>query len=475
MTKITTTLAAAAFLALSPVAAPQGTFTGLFDGQATAQQTISASRTMSLEVKKGQLVQLPAPAASVFVADPTVADVQVASQRSVFVLGLSAGSTTMFALGDNDQVVFSAEIVVEQPLTDISALIDEEYPHADIRLRSTPSGVIVNGSVATPAMADGIISLASQFLGADDQVINRLSVDTPTQVNLRVRVAEMSREVSKELNVNLSGVLDAGNFSFAALTGRQVLGAAGQFLGTPDPDLFGAVGGAFNSNSLSITSLIDALEQEGLITTLAEPNLTALSGETASFLAGGEFPIPVSQTDDVITIEFKKFGVAIDFVPTVLSPERISLRVRPEVSELSDEGAIEIGDIRIPALKVRRAETTVELGSGQSFVIGGLLENNTKTAIQQIPGLGDMPILGRLFRSDRFQRDETELVIIVTPYLVEPISDSNVATPLDGFRPATDLERIFQGRLAQEGTREGSKGAIGLHGVRLLGDAGFTY
>ncbi len=473
MTKLTTTLAAAVVLALGPVAAPQGTF---FDGQAAAQQTVSASRTMTLEVKKGQLIQLPAPASSVFVADPAVADVQVASQRSVFVLGLSSGSTTLFALGENEQVVFSAEIVVEQSLSEISALIAEEYPHTDIRLRSTPSGVIVNGRVATPAMADGIVSLAAQFIGEDDNVINRMSVESPTQVNLRVRVAEMSREVSKELNVNLSGVIDnVGNFSVAALTGRQVLSTAGQFLGTPDPDLFGAFGGSFNTNDVSISSLVDALEQEGLITTLAEPNLTALSGETASFLAGGEFPIPVAQTDDVISIEFKKFGVAIDFVPTVLSPERISMRVRPEVSELSDEGAIEIGNIRIPALKVRRAETTVELGSGQSFIIGGLLENNTKNVVSQLPGLGDLPILGGLFRSSRFQRDETELVIIVTPYLVEPISDSNVASPLDGFRPATDLERIFHGRVAQEGTRASSESSIGLHGVRLLGDAGFTY
>lgn len=475
MNKIITTLVAAASLGFAPAAIAPTSIASLLITAAAAQQNVTADRTMTIQVKKGELIQLPAPAASVFVADPAVADVQVASQRAVFVLGMASGSTTLFALGENDNVIFSAEIIVEQSLDEITDLIAEEYPHADIRLRSTPTGVVVNGSVSTPSVADGIITLASQFVGVDDRVINRLSVDAPTQVNLRVRVAEMSREVTKELNVNLSGVVRSGNFSFASLTGRQVLGAAGNFLGTPDPDLFGAFGGAFQTGDIELSSLIDALEQEGLISTLAEPNLTALTGETASFLAGGEFPIPVAQTDDVISIDFKEFGIAIDFTPTVLSPERISMRVRPEVSELSDEGAIEIGDIRIPALKVRRAETTVELGSGQSFVIGGLLENNTKNVVAQLPGLGDLPILGALFRSSRFQRDETELVIIVTPYLVEPISDAQVATPLDGFRPATDLERIFNGRVAQEGTREGTQGAVGIHGVRLLGDAGFTY
>ncbi|MFQ5972222.1 MAG: type II and III secretion system protein family protein, partial [Alphaproteobacteria bacterium] len=193
------------------------------------------------------------------------------------------------------------------------------------------------------------------------------------------------------------------------------------------------------------------------------------------FLAGGEFPIPVAQSDDSITIEFKQFGVAVDFNPTVLSPERISIQVRPEVSELTDEGAIEIGDIRVPALSVRRAETTVELGSGQSFAIAGLLQNNTQNVVSKLPGLGDLPILGRLFRSDRFQRDETELVIIVTPFIVQPSSEGPMASPLDGYRPATDLERIFFGKVAREGTTQGSSGPVGGQGVRLLGSAGFTY
>ncbi len=441
----------------------------------SAQQSVPTTDTLQIEVKKGQLVRLPAPASSVFVANPEIADVQVASPTSVFVLGLTAGNTTLYALGDNDLVVLSTEVQVGQSLTEIQELIGGEYPDARIRLLSTPAGVVVTGRVESGSAAEGIVTLTRQFLGENDQVVNRLSVTAPTQVNLRVRVAEMSRQVTKELGVNFSGLGQVGNFSLTALTGRQLLSSAGSFLGTPSPDLFGSFGGRFNSNDIDVTSLVDALEQEGLVTTLAEPNLTALSGETASFLAGGEFPIPVAQSDDNITIEFKQFGVAIDFSPTVLSPERISMRVRPEVSELTDEGAIQIGDIRIPALSVRRAETTVELGSGQSFAIAGLLQNNTKTTVSQLPGLGSLPILGRLFRSDRFQRDETELVIIVTPYLVQPSSTSDLPTPLDGFRPASDIERIFSGKLAKEGKQAGPAGAVGVNGVRLLGDAGFTF
>lgn len=440
-----------------------------------AQTSLPTTDTLEISVKKGQLVRLPAPASNVFIANPDIADVQVASPTSVFVLGLAAGSTTLYALGADDAVIFSAEVQVGQPLDEIQRLIGIEYPDVRVRLHSTPNGVVVTGRVESGSVAEGIITLTSQFLGEDDSILNRLSVTAPTQVNLRVRVAEMSRQVTKELGVNFAGIGQIGNLSVTALTGRQLLSSAGSFLGNPSPDLFGSFGGRFNNGNLDVTSLIDALEREGVVTTLAEPNLTALSGETASFLAGGEFPIPVAQSDDNITIEFKQFGVAIDFTPTVLSPERISMRVRPEVSELTDEGAIQIGDIRIPALSVRRTETTVELGSGQSFAIAGLLQNNTKTTVSQLPGLGSLPILGRLFRSDRFQRDETELVIIVTPYLVQPSSANDLPTPLDGFRPASDLERIFTGKLVKESERTGSAGAVGANGVRLLGDAGFTY
>jgi pilus assembly protein CpaC len=235
--------------------------------------------------------------------------------------------------------------------------------------------------------------------------------------------------------------------------------------------------GNYASNDVNVSAIVDALERDGLVNVLAEPNLTALSGETASFLAGGEFPVPVGQDNDQIQIEFKQFGVSLAFTPTVLTANRISLRVRPEVSDLSDKGAIRVRDLTIPALSTRRAETTVELGSGQSFAIGGLISNSTRSNLEKVPGLGDLPVLGALFRSNGFRRSETELVIIVTPYLVAPVSAPQVlATPLDGLEDPSDLERLIQGSIADGAPRPGavpplSRTTTTTH--RLAGPAGF--
>jgi len=207
---------------------------------------------------------------------------------------------------------------------------------------------------------------------------------------------------------------------------------------------------------------------------LAEPNLTALSGETASFLAGGEFPVPIDNDNDGLTIEFKAFGISLAFTPTVLSAERISLRVRPEVSDISEKGAININGLVIPALATRRAETTVELGSGQSFAIGGLLSTNIENAVSKFPGLGDLPVLGTLFRSQRFRSNETELVILVTPYLVRPVDEPVLAAPTDGYRAPTDIERILEGRLHSARLNPGRGGPIGPEGQHLTGPIGFV-
>jgi pilus assembly protein CpaC len=224
------------------------------------------------------------------------------------------------------------------------------------------------------------------------------------------------------------------------------------------------------------------LAEEGIVTILAQPNLTAISGQVASFLAGGEFPVPVNQSssgtggnNNTVTIEFKPFGVRLDFVPTVLSSDRISIKVRPEVSELSTNGAITVGDLVIPALSVRRAETTVQLGSGESFAIAGLIRNDTATDINKYPGLGDLPVIGTLFRSSRFQHNETELVIIVTPYVVRPVAEGpSLKLPTDGLTPASDIERVFMDRLTKAST-PGAAGAVGLNGARLRGNAGFVF
>ncbi len=237
-----------------------------------------------------------------------------------------------------------------------------------------------------------------------------------------------------------------------------------------------ALFGNYTSGSVDVSAIIDALERENLVTVLAEPNLTTLSGETASFLAGGEFPVPVGTGtgNNDIQIEFKQFGVSLAFTPTVLSANRISLRVRPEVSDLSDRGAIKVNNLVIPALSTRRAETSIELASGQSFAIGGLISNQTRNNVDKLPGLGDLPVLGPLFRSTSFQRNETELVIIVTAYLVRPVPAAQLATPLDGYRPASDLERLLDGRLARSGVVPGEQPQPAPPTGRLLGAAGFV-
>jgi pilus assembly protein CpaC len=263
--------------------------------------------------------------------------------------------------------------------------------------------------------------------------LNRVRVTAATQVNLRVRVAEMSRAVTKELGFRLTGAGSLGNnlgLSFAT---------ANPFAATALGSLGVAVRAGFDVNGI-----VDALEQDQLVRLLAEPNLTALSGQTASFLAGGEFPVVFPVDRDRVVIEYKEFGVSLAFTPTVLGDGRINLHVRPEVSELSQRGAVEIDGFSIPALTTRRAETTVELASGQSFAIAGLLRADTDQDVAKLPGLGDLPILGTLFRSQQFQRNETELVIIVTPYAVAPVSGP-LAAPTDGLLPPHDVERLFRG------------------------------
>lgn len=425
---------------------------------AQAQQRTS----LALEVGGGQLVTLPEAAATVFAADPKVVNVQAASPTTLFVSGLARGRTVVVAAGADGREIATYEVVVgaQRPapaaggaaaapgaLPPVEAAIRAAVPAVvNLALRRVPGGVIVSGEVPTASDAQRALAIARAGLAENERVIDDLRVLGSIQVNLRVRVAEVARSISRELGVNWQAIGTSGNWTLGLLIGP--------FAGAPlRPGLGGEAGRAFlgagyATRNLDINGLIDALAADQLITILAEPNLTAQSGETASFLAGGEFPVPVGASFDRITIEFKQFGVSLAFVPTVLSDERINLRVRPEVSELSEEGAISLplagGVVRVPALRVRRAETTVELGSGQSFAIAGLLQDGNRFSSSALPFLGEVPILGALFRSDRFRRNESELVIIVTPYVVRPVSDPrSLALPTDGLRPANDIERIL--------------------------------
>jgi pilus assembly protein CpaC len=304
--------------------------------------------------------------------------------------------------------------------------------------------VLLTGTVGSPDDVSEAQRLVQAYVGTGTQVVSRLRSATPLQVNLRVRIAEVSRSLVRQIGVNLltSGTAGTnGGFSFGIGQGSAINPTTGQ---VTIPSTGTAIRAAGRLFGMDILSALELAEGDGLVTTLAEPNLTALSGETASFLAGGEYPIPVAQQQGAISIEYKSYGVGLAFTPIVLADGRISMRVRPEVSELSSEGSVKMNDTIVPALVTRRAETTVELGSGQSFMIAGLMKNTNQNNVDKAPFLGDLPILGALFRSTKYKRSETELVIIVTPYLVRPVS-SQLSLPTDGFRAPNAGEMIFGG------------------------------
>jgi pilus assembly protein CpaC len=467
-------------------------------------------RELRVAVSAAQVIEFPGPARSVFIADPTIADIQVSAPTSVIIFGRKPGQTTLIAIGADDKPIANIKIIVGYDYADLRRLIDQDVPNANVKITQTPSGITLTGVVPNDDTAAKVRASAQRYLSEKDTLINNLKVAGPAQINLRLRVAEVSRSVTKQLGFNWDAVASTGSFAFGLAAGRNLIATNATTTSTAVSQsvtnilsLPGAVAnlnnratplsgitqstapdsffGSLNTRRASVNSLIDALAEEGVVTILAQPNLTAESGQKASFIAGGEFPIPVAQTAatagaaSTITIEFKEFGVKLDFVPTVLSSDRISIQVRPEVSELSTNGAITISGLVIPALSVRRAETTVQLGSGESFAIAGLIRADNATDINKYPGLGDLPVLGPLFRSSSFQHNETELVIIVTPYVVRPTGEGpSLKLPTDGFAPASDIERIFLDRLTKLPTR-GAANPIGPNGVRLRGDAGFVY
>ncbi len=431
-------------------------------------------RDVPLSIGEGELVTLPAAAANVWTSNPAVADVYVASARQIHLYGKTFGEATVFATNAAGAVVYSANIRVSQNISSIDAMMKAAMPDSDIAVTTVGQIAVLNGTVRSPQDSEQaqrlVTSLLNPGINLNDAnaalkigVVNRLRTATPLQVQLQVRFAEVSRSFVKNMNVNLTN-RDRGSFLFginqgkqgtitnwtsdtqdpssgalkgsqvftfpAPSTGNTLLGAAGHFLGT------------------DLLASLDFGETIGQVSTLASPSMTALSGETANFLAGGEIPIPIAQALGTTTVEYKQYGVSLAFTPTVLADGRISLHVRPEVSQLSSSGAVTLANTTIPALTTRRSETTVELGSGESMVIGGLLQNTHNNSITKTPGLGDMPILGALFRSNAFQRNETELMIVITPYLVRPVNANQIRLPTDGYKAPNDFDRIFMGALA---------------------------
>lgn len=407
---------------------------------AAAAAAARAGTPVAVDAGSGRLVTLPRSAATVFATDPRIAEVRPASPTSLFVFGLAPGRTTIAALDGTGQPVVQFEVTVRPApyaQTEAGAAIRRVMPGSNVRIEATPAGLVLLGEVATAADAERALGFARGF--ANGQTVeNRLTILSQLQVNLRVRVAEVSREVTRSFGINWQAIGSIGRFGIGFESNNTLADTA---------NLPNFLGGTYRG-LINLEGLIDALAQDRLITLLAEPNLTAMSGETASFLVGGEFPIPVGQRDNTVSVEFKQFGVSLAFVPTVLSQGRIVLRVRPEVSELSETGAVRLvagnSSLTIPALTVRRAETTVELGSGQTIAIAGLLSDSARTSGRAIPGVGEIPVLGALFRSDRFQRAETELVIVVTPFIVRPVSEARaIRLPTDGLVRPRDSDRIL--------------------------------
>jgi pilus assembly protein CpaC len=428
---------------------------------------------IELTLNTGKLIKLEKGASSVFVGNPELADVQVQSPTIIYVFAKKAGTTNLFALDGKGNVLLNSPVSIEYDVSGLQKTLREVAESDKINVISVVEGLLLTGRVKSAAVAEDIRRVANLY-APGEKVINRLSVQGAQQVNLRVQVAEVSRSVTKQLGVNWENLSAFGNFGFGFARGPDIVNATGNILtSTATNNIYAG----FNDGQTAINALIDALEEDGLITVLAEPNLTALSGETASFLAGGEFPIPVPQEGGTISIDYKEFGVSLDFTPTLVNDNRINLKVRPEVSQLSSASAINVGGIFVQSLLTRRADTTVELASGQSFVLGGLLNSDSDNSISKTPLLGELPIIGALFRSTSFQRNETELVIIVTPYLVKP-TNSRIALPTDGYVPPNDTDfykdgKQFKPTIGEEDTRDPGKPTTAQEDVKLIGPAGF--
>ncbi|SIO11923.1 pilus assembly protein CpaC [Parasphingorhabdus marina DSM 22363] len=467
--------------------------------QAQSAKITEPNSRISLAVSRGKLVTLPAAVEDVFIAENGIADVQVRSPRQLYIFGKRSGETSFYATNAAGRVVYSAEIaVIGAEISSIDQMLSLAMPSADIAVSTTNNFVLLTGTIADPDDAEEAENLVQAYVGDDTRVVSRLKTATPMQVNLKVRFAEVSRTLAKEINGNVLTRDNTGGFLFGLSRGRN-FGTITDFDTSAFPNLdasslFGLPTGSislpFNPNTgqfvtpggtqfnfnqssglntiqaagrlfgLDISTALDISERVGLVTTLASPNLTTISGETATFLAGGRFPIPQSSGFGEVSVTYQDFGVSLSYTPTVLSNGRISIRVAPKVSELSSAGAVRINGFEIPAISTREAETTVELGSGESFMIAGLMQNSYSSTVDKTPGLADVPVIGNLFKSDGYRKNETELMIVVTPYLVKPVSENQIVLPTDGFKQANDFERVFMNRHTSTGTGDRPKPTV---------------
>jgi pilus assembly protein CpaC len=413
-------------------------------------------RKVSIGLDKSMLVEVPVDLNNVLVSNPEILDAVVQTSRQVYLLAKDVGEANAFFFGPGGQKVLLLEVTVRRDLTLLMDTIARLIPGSRVRAEMMGDTVVLSGSVVAPVDANRAAELAARFVKKKDQVVNLLTTSTKEQVLLKITVAEMQRDAIRRIGVDLSNaVLSKGEMTFAKVlqngfpvTSSLVAPAQAAAIGAAPLVAAGtALQGSWQSGNQSITGMIQALERAGIVRTLAEPNLTAVSGETAKFLAGGEFPVPVAQEMNRISVEWKPFGVNVSFKPVVLSEGKISLTIAAEVSEIATENSIKLDTISLPGLKVRRAETTLELPSGGTLAMAGLLSDDTRQSVEGTPALKNLPVLGALFRSNDYRRRETELVILVTPYLATHSSRQEMATPDQGYMPSSELRELFFGRL----------------------------
>jgi pilus assembly protein CpaC len=458
-------------------------------------------KSVKVGLNKSIIVDLPRDARDILVSNPSIADAVIRTPRRIYVTGIQVGQSNVIIFDRAGQQIVSLELAVERDASLLAAMVQRLVPDSNVNVEIVSDNIVLSGTVKNAGDSRKVQDIANIFAngGANAQpeavasggaasggfaiataevpkssVVNMLTVEGEDQVHLKVTVAEVQRSIAKQLGVQFAGSINAGSFT----TCVNPLNCSS--LGNP----FAVAGKALSDNSLTIgyndgtsavSATLKALEETGMVRTLAEPTLTAISGESASFLAGGEFPVPSGRdSSGQISIAFKPYGVALAFTPVVLTEGRISLRVKTEVSELSTEGSVSFGDLSIPGLKVRRAESTMELPSGGAMVLGGLLQDSSRQAIDAMPGLGKLPILGQLFRSRDFKRNETELVIIITPYLVKPVPRSALATPDQGFALPSDAQTLFLGNLNRVYGGPSDRPASYAH-EQYKGHVGFIY
>ena len=454
------------FVALAVIAA--ASYSPEARAQVRAQSTIAVELQSGkhggeflVPINKSQILRVDVPFTDLLVGNEEIADVLPLTNRTIYVLGKSLGSTSLSIYGPGKRLIAIVDLMVTYDVQGLKSRLFDLFPEEEIEVRGVNDSVILSGTVSSPEKLTQALAVSDRY--APGRVTNLLSVNGSQQVLLAVRFVEMKRTLVKEFGLNTRLLFDAGNKLAVGASSGAIAKAdsiltvdpVNQLINSPSAVapvtsfLAGALG--LSTGNFAMTLDLDALEKKGLLKTLAEPNLIALSGDTASFLAGGEFPIPVDQEDGRTTIEFKPFGVSLSFTPTVIGKDLINLVVSPEVSAIDLTTAVLIGtgpgSFSVPGLTTRRATTTVELRDGQSFAIAGLIQSDFTDTVNQVPGLGDVPIIGALARSSEFNRQETELVIIVTPYLVKPAPAGALITPADNFVPPSDTDIFMFGRV----------------------------